>query len=462
MPKAVKKFEVLVLGSGMAGIPAMRAAAQALKKNTAAVIGTELGGTCLNFGCIPKKALYHIAHLVEEMDTSAKYGFSVQKQFDFSRAMQYKEAVIKRLGGLRRESMEDWGVTLFDGVAKFISPTVVELNDGERLTADKIIIATGGQPIMPRIAGIGHAITSKEVLSLPKLPESMLVVGTGYIGMEFASIYSALGTKVIAVSRGPEHMSNLSRDAAETVQKYLENKGVEFLTDSELTKIDSKQGSKQAVVKTPSGEKTFEVEEVLVAIGRKPDTKELGLDKAGVELDEQGFIKTNKFYQTTQKNIYAVGDVIGEPQLTAKANYDGDLAVLNAYAEKPTPRDYSVVSYVEYTMPVSASVGVIKSDGDTGFMKVPYNRLPAGNATGKIEGYIKLFFNRKTDQIVGGEIVGEHADELINSFAFAVKAKMTREQVNEVLVFHPSFAEGLKFASRGEIIGHQDDKSCCG
>ncbi|MBI4050303.1 MAG: NAD(P)/FAD-dependent oxidoreductase [Candidatus Doudnabacteria bacterium] len=120
----MKKFEVLVLGSGMAGIPAMRAAAQTLKKSTAAVIGTELGGTCLNFGCIPKKALYQIAHLAAEMDRSEKYGFSVQKHFDFSKAMQYKEAVIKRLGGLRRESMEDWGVKLFDGVAKFISPSV--------------------------------------------------------------------------------------------------------------------------------------------------------------------------------------------------------------------------------------------------------------------------------------------------------------------------------------------------
>lgn len=458
----MQKFDVLILGSGMAGIPAMRAAAQTLKKNTAAVIGTELGGTCLNFGCIPKKALYQIANLAEEMDTSEKYGFSVRREFDWQKAMAYKMSVIKRLGGLRRESMEDWGVKLFDGVVKFISPTVVELDSGEQLTADKIIIATGGQPIMPKIPGIEYAITSKEVLFLEKLPETMLVAGTGYIGMEFTSIYSSLGCKITTIEHGPEFMKNLSRDAAEVVQSHLEAKGVRFLANSELVKIETKNGLKKATVKTPNGEEVFEVEQVLVAIGRKPDTKELGLDKAGVELNEKGFVKTNEFYQTTQPHIYAAGDVIGEPQLTAKANYDGELAVLNAFSDNPTARDYSVVSYVEYTMPVSASVGTTKSGGDIGFMKVLYDRLPAGNATGKTEGYIKLFFNRKNDQIVGGEIVGEHADELINSFAFAVKAKMTRKEVDPILVFHPSFAEGIKFATKGEIIGHQDDKSCCG
>lgn len=458
----MQKFELLILGSGMAGIPAMRAGALTLKKKTAAVIGTELGGTCLNFGCIPKKALYQIANLHEELDSMQKYGLNVKKSFDFSKAMDYKSSVIKRLGGLRKESMIDWGITLFDGTTKFVSENEVETSEGERISADKIIIATGTKTIMPKIPGIEHALTSKEVLSLDKLPKTMLVVGTGYIGMEFASIYSAFGTKVITLSHGDELMDNLSRDAAKTVKNHLEEKGVEFLTNSEVTRIEKNGEAKKVIVTVNGEEKTFEVDQVLMAIGRKPDTRELDLEKAGVKIDEKGFIKTNEYLQTTSPNIYAAGDVIGEPQLTAKANYDGDLAVKNAFSEKPIPRDYSVVSFVEYTTPITSFVGNIKTNDETGFMKVPYDRLPAGNATGKTEGFIKLFFNKKSDQVVGGEIVGEYADELINSFAFAIKAKMTREQINDVLVFHPSFAEGIKFASKGEVIGHQDDDSCCG
>lgn len=457
-----KQFDVLILGSGMAGIPAMRAAARTLKKKTAAVIGPDFGGTCLNFGCIPKKALYQIAHLAQQIKEADKYGFTVKSKFSLKEAMAFKTSVIKRLGGLRKESIQDWGVTLFEGTARFVSSTEVELSDGQKITADKIIIATGGEPILPEIPGIELALTSKEVLSLSELPKTMLIVGTGYIGMEFTSIYSALGSKIIVLEKGEKLMRNLSRDAAATVQEYLAKRGVKFMTNSELVKIEQSGQGKKATVKTSTGEQIVEVDEVLLAIGRKPDTGKLGLEKTGVAVDEQGFIKTNEFYQTGQPNIYAAGDVIGEPQLTAKANYDGELAVLNAFSDKPTPRDYSVVSYVEYTMPVAASVGTVRSAGDVGFMKVPYDRLPAGNATGKTDGYLKLFFNRKSDEIVGGEIVGESADELINSMAFAVKTKMTRSMVDEVLVFHPSFAEGLKFATKGEIIGHQDDESCCG
>lgn len=459
---AKRTFDMIILGSGMAGIPAMRTAASTLKKKVAAVVGKDFGGTCLNFGCIPKKALFEIAHLYEELDTSSKYGINVRKKFDFAKAMRYKASVIKRLGGLRKESVKDWGVALFDGNAKFVSPTEIELENGKRLAAKKFVIAVGGRPFMPRIPGIEHAITSTEVLSLKKLPKTMLVVGSGYIGMEFTSIYAAFGTRVILLERGSEFMDNLSRDAAKIVQEHLEKKGVTFLKNSEATKIEEVKGKKKVTVKTRSGKKVFTVDQVLIAIGRKPDTSNLGLDKAGVETDEKCFIKTNKFLRTTQKNIYAAGDVIGNPQLTAKANYDGDLAVRNAFAKKPTARDYSVVSYVEYTMPISAFVGVTKPSKDVGFMRVPYDRLPSGNAAGKTEGYIKMFINRKTDRIVGGEIVGEYADELINSFAFAVKGKMTRKQINDILVFHPSFAEGIKFASRGEVIGHQDEENCCG
>lgn len=456
-------FEALIIGSGMAGIPAMRTAALTLGKKTAAVIGKEFGGTCLNFGCIPKKALYHVADMYEQAGDLSKFGITIQgKSLNFKDAMKFKRSVINRLGGLRKESVSEWGVALFEGDAKFVSPNEIELENGKRLTAEKFFIATGGDPIRPPIPGIEHAITSKEVLSLDELPESMVIIGSGYIGMEFASIYSAFGTKITVLELGENLMPNLSRDASNTVQNYLQSKGVVFYAGAETQNIKLTNGKKNIFFKTPDGEKTVETEQVLVAIGRKPNLNILGLDNAGIEINERGFIKTNDYYQTANPNVYAIGDVIGEPQLTSKANYDGNLAVINAFSKNGLTRDYSVVVFAEYTMPICASVGVTETGKDVGFMKVPYDRLPSGNATGKTEGYIKIFVNQRTDEIVGGEIVGTDADELINSLAFAVKTKMTKKQVNEILVFHPSLAEGIKFATRGEVIGHQDEEDCCG
>lgn len=450
-------YQLIIIGTGMAGIPAMRTAFQ-LGVKTAAIVGDKFGGTCLNDGCIPTKALARIAHLKEQMENAEKYGLSVQSTFNFQKAYDYKNQVIQTLGGLRKESVADWGIDLIEGKAKFISSNTIEVN-GKKLTADNFLIATGAKPVTIPISGAELVLDSTAMLQIVEAPKRLLIIGGGFIGVEFASIFSLFGSLVTILDFTDRPLNKFPQDLSDFVLQNFNKRGINFVGGIEVKAIERKNTKYVVNAELKGAERRFESDLVLFGTGRIPNINGLDLEKAGVEYSDKG-VKVDEYLQTTNPNIYAAGDVLGGIQLTAVANYTGDIAVNNAFSKSKIEVNYRVVPFAVFSEPPLAMVGEdmpdLKAQGiNADFIKVPNNRLPRANVNGATEGFIKIIFDKATNKLLGAQIAGENADDLIHTLAVAIKGNMTCQDLAELKFFHPSLSEGIRFAARQEIIGHQ-------
>lgn len=457
-------YQLIIIGTGMAGIPAMRKAYQ-LGLKTAAIVGEKFGGTCLNDGCIPTKALARVAHLKEQMENASKYGLTVESSFDFKKAYDYKNQVIQTLGGLRKESVADWGIDLIKGKAKFVSENEIEVS-GRKISSDKFLIATGAKPFIIPIPGAELAIDSTAMLQISQFPGKLAIIGGGFIGVELGSIFRIFGSVVTILDVVDRPLAKFPKDISDFVLESFAKRGVNFIGNIEVKSIEKINNKFKVNFAQQGKSQPLEADLVLFGTGRVPNTDGLDLEKAGVEYGPKG-VKVNEYLQTNNPNIYAAGDVLGGIQLTSISNYTGELAVSNAFLEAKKPVSYRVIPFAIFSEPPVAFVGEdtggLKAKGiHAGFIKVPYSRLPRANTNGATEGFIKIVFDKDSDKLLGAQVAGENADDLIHPLAVAIKGEVSRQDLAKLKFFHPSLSEGIRFAARQEIIGHQPKDECCG
>ncbi len=438
---------IVVIGGGFGGYTAALRAAHLGAKVTL-IEKDKLGGTCLNVGCIPTKVLLEGARRLRDLETIGRHGIKVKGfSFDLAALVERKDRIVSSLVRKVEKQLEDGGVRVLRGKASLVSPhqVAVELSDGRRevIEARAVIVATGSVPVA--IEGLEDALTSEDVLSLTEVPESLAIVGGGVIGVEFASIFSAFGSKVTIVEALPRILPAEDVDVSKGVAWLLEQKGVEILTSSQVMGMEGDE----LVVLTEGGERRLRVERVLVAVGRKPYTDGLGLEAVGVRT--QGAVLVNEHMETSVPGIYAVGDVTGKYFLAHVASAQGRVAAENAMGY-PTRMDYSVIPRCIFTVPEVAAVGLTEGEARKQGYNVIVKTLPwtlseKAIIEGQTEGFIKLV--TAEGRLLGMHIIGPGASGLIMEGALAIRAPL--EKVAQVMHPHPTLSEALQKAAEAAL-----------
>lgn len=449
-PTSTNDFQVTVIGGGPGGyVAAIRCAQLGLK--TALVEKRDLGGTCLNRGCIPTKALLHSAETYEEIVKNGKeLGLLIdQIQVDFEKTAARKQAVVKRMTSGIAALVKKRKITLIKEAAVLTGKNSFKAGDKE-YTTDKMILAMGSEPARIPITGIDNegVMNSDGVLDLQKLPESVVIIGGGVIGIEFATLFSSFGKKVTVVEALPRIMNTVDEDAATTMKAVLEGKGVEIHTGAKVVEI--KPGL--SVVYEENGVKAeAQGEIVVVAIGRRPVTKDMGLEAAGIKMTDRGFVEVNDQMETNVPGIYAIGDITGKIQLAHVASAQGVVSASNCAGKKKT-MSYDIVPSCIYSSPEIASVGLSEADAKAKGKAVKVGLFSAsGNGRsvilGSTEGFVKLVTEEKTGEILGATIVAPRATDMIGEIAVAMKAEATIEEIADTIHAHPTVSEMIMEAA---------------
>jgi mercuric reductase len=454
-----KSYDLIIIGGGSAGFAAAIKANE-LKARTLLINNNSvgIGGTCINVGCIPTKHLLYIGELIHKIKFHDFKGLKSRVSVDFKKIIEEKNKIVKEL---RKEKYENVlnsleYVEFIEGNAKFISKTEVKVNK-ETFKAEKFIIATGSSSFIPQIEGIEKVnyLTNDEALSLNKLPKSMVILGGGPLGIEFAQMFSRFGTKVCVLQSSERIVKREEAELANLLQKYLEEEGIEIFTKTEVKSVFQK-GNKKIVKASINGNvKIYEAEELLVATGRKPNTSNLGLEKVGVKLGKRGEILVNDEMQASE-NIWAAGDVIGEPMLETVAAKTGMIAATNALSKSENEKrkmDWNVVPHAVFTDPQLAGVGlteeqVIEKGIKCKCSTIPLELVPKARAIKNTKGAIKMIVNSETEEILGIHILAPEAAELINEAAMIIKNKMKIDDVIDTLHVFPTLSEAIKIAAQ--------------
>ena len=452
---------IVIIGAGPGGYVAAVHAAH-LGASVTLIEKKSIGGTCLNVGCIPTKVLLHTAELLSTLKSEAKkIGVLVEgAKLDWKALMKRKELTVSRLSRGTLDLVKANGVDYVEGAATIKDAKTVEAN-GKTYEADAIIIATGSVPDVPDIPGYreffgeGGVITSDEALSLPEPPKSMVVSGGGIIGMEFAAAYASFGTKVSVAVTSPEVLRNLDTDIAVILRKALEKKGVAFYTGATITKVAKEGDLLKLSLDTPKGPVEIEAEKHLVAKGRKPYTEGLGLEALGVEM-KRGRVVTDSHMETNVKGVYAIGDCVNDYMLAHVASREGEVAVENIMGRE-LDMDYTTTPGAIYTSPEIATVGLSEKDAEKRGLKVKVGRFPLMmNGKSMIiddtSGVIKIIADEGTKQILGIEMVGGPATDMIAEGALALHFKATPEDILNTIHAHPTVAEAVMEAA-GNVFG---------
>lgn len=444
--------ELIVIGGGPGGYVAAIRAAQ-LGASVTLIEGAQVGGTCLNRGCMPTKALLHSAQVYELAQGSESMGVLTQgAKLDWSRVQSNRASVVKKLTDGVKALIKANRIKLIEGKAEFSSPHSVTVG-GKEYSAQKIIIASGSRPIIPGIPGLSDCeacISSTEALSLGSVPKSLLVIGGGVIGLELGSAYSSFGTKVTVIEAMDKLLPLMDTELSAMVRGQLEKKGIEILTESRVTEVSSGGIGAIVQVDTPSGKRSFEAEKVLCCVGRGPDTESLGLEKAGVEL-ENGSIKADAQLETNVKGVYAVGDCTGKLMLAHAAMAMGEIAAENAMGANRRFEPEKIPSCA-YVGPEFACVGLTEEAAREKGLDVKVGRFPtAANGRslvmGSTDGMIKVVSDAKYGEILGVHILAANATELIQEAALALRLECTVDELTNTVHCHPTVAEGLREAA---------------
>ncbi len=435
--------DLFVIGAGSGGVRAARVSAS-LGARVAVAEVSDLGGTCVNVGCIPKKLLVYASHVSEEIEDGVRgYGWTVgPRSFDWSTLIANKDREIERLNGIYAKLLDDAGVERIEGRATLVDEHTVEVA-GRRITADKILVATGGWPALPEIPGIEHAITSNEAFHLKELPRRVAIVGGGYIAVEFAGIFNSLGVETIQLYRGPLFLRGFDEDLREHLAEEVRKKGIDLRTEINVTAIE-KVGEHLRLSLTDGSD--LDVDQVLVATGRRPNTAGLGLENAGVHVDENGAIPVDEYSRTNVSNIYAIGDVTDRLQLTPVAIKEGMAFAQTVFADNPTSPDHSDVPSAVFSQPPLGTVGLTEAQARERYPEVDVYRttfraLKHTLTDGDERTLMKLVVDRASDRVIGVHMIGPDAGEIIQGFAVAVKCGATKAQFDATVPIHPTAAE---------------------
>ncbi len=451
----MKQSDVVIVGGGPAGYVAAIRASQ-LGSKVILIEKDSLGGTCLNRGCIPTKALLHSVGILESARQGKDYGVNVGEIIiDFAKMMSHKDAVVKTLVTGVQYLMRSNAIEVIKGMGKVISPTEVEVDSGQKETikAAKIILAPGSVPSVVPIPGVDGSgvVTSDGVLQLSEIPQSLLVIGGGVIGVEFATIFAKLGAEVTIVEMLPKIIPTEDTELSLSLRRVLERSGIKIFTSAQVRRIeDDPEGDKLISFTTGEGEQKLTAELVLVAVGRKPNIEGLGLETVGIKT-ERSRIVVNDRMETSIPGIYAAGDAIGGIQLAHVASAEGVVAVENALG-KDSAIDYRVVPRCIYTMPEVAAVGLTENQAREKELNLKVSRFPfTANSKalilGQRDGFVKVLSDARSGEIFGVHIFGPQATELIPEAALAMKMEATVSEISSTIHAHPTLSEAIREAA---------------
>jgi len=440
-------YDLFVIGAGSGGV---RAARIASLSGARVAIAEEyrIGGTCVIRGCVPKKLLVYGAEFAQNFADAKGFGWTVgNAAFDWATLRDNVQKEVTRLSGIYTSNLHKAGVTPFEERAELVDAHTLKLvKSGSEIRAERILIATGGAPqLLDGLPGLKHGITSNEAFLLEKFPERILIVGGGYVALEFANIFHGLGAKTRIVHRGDRMLRGFDDDLRAHLHIETERAGVQLTMKTTLTKIEKTGGVLRVTLST--GEHV-EADQVLFAIGRHPNTGGLGLERGGVQLDKSGAVVVDEYSQSSVESIYAIGDVTNRMNLTPVAIRDGHAFADTVYNKRPTPVDHRSVPSAVFGRPPIGTVGLGEGDARHSHGEIdvyrtnfrPMRNMLSGNQERTL---MKLVVDRKTDKLLGVHIAGEDAPEMAQLAAVAVKAGLTKKQWDSTVALHPTAAEEL-------------------
>lgn len=443
----MKEYDIVIIGAGSGGYVAAIRGAQ-LGAKVAVIEKDTVGGTCLNRGCIPTKTLVESANRLRNIKNSSAFGINVNDyNFDFNKMMKNKDTIIKKLTNGISFLLRKHKIDLIKGTGKIVKNGLVEVkreDNIEQIRSNNIIIATGSKPLV--FSNFNYdgerVITSNEALNLTELPKSMLIIGSGVIGCEFASIFSELGCQITMIDIAENILPTESRTISKHLTKAFKKQGIEIKTQTTIKEIVVKEND---IVAYTDKNEVIMAEKALICIGRKMVNKNLGINDLGIEMDEKGGIITNKRMETNIKGIYAIGDITNKIQLAHVAFEQGKTAVENIMGGDAI-MDYNVVPSCIFTNPEIASVGMDLDDAKAAECEVlkgssTYNKSGKAMAMGLDVGVVEIIVDKNTDKVMGAQIIGEHASDLISEISVMIKNNLSAKQLIKTIHPHPTLSE---------------------
>ena len=448
----MKKYDLLIIGGGPGGYVAAIKGAQ-LGMSVGLIERDKVGGACLHKGCIPTKALIQSTHVYELFKRSKEFGIVTKGvRADFSEFHNRKQTIVNRLFGGVEHLLKKNKVDILKGTGQIISPGKVLVKDGsktkEEVSAKNIIIATGSSPVV--FKGLPHdkknVLTSDDILELKEVPSSLLIIGGGSVGIEFAYIYNALGCEVTVIEVMDEILPTSDKDVGSALKRCLSKKGIKFLTQTELDHIEIREDSVETTVKKSDEKKeTLQSEKVLLAMGRKPETEDSGLDTLNLEFNGR-FIDVDENMQTNRSGIYAIGDITGPPLLAHVASAQGLFVAHNIAGVDYPPINDNTIPKVTYTNPQVASVGMTQEEAELADYDLKVARFPfisngKAQTIGEEEGFIKVITDKSSGEILGVHLIGHEVAELIGGMSLAMNLEATNLEVSANIYPHPTISE---------------------
>ncbi len=435
-------YDLFTIGAGSGGVRASRVSA-GFGARVAIAEERDLGGTCVNVGCIPKKLLVYASHYPEDFEDARAYGWTVgESAFDWATLIGNKDREIARLNEVYRKLLYDAGITRIEGRARIVAPHTVSVGD-HSFSTENILIATGSWPSVPTIPGVEHAITSNEAFHLEQLPGRVIVVGGGYIAVEFASIFHGLGSHTTELYRGPLFLRGFDDDVRQVLAEEMRKKGIDLRFDLNTERIDK---TDEGLVVTLTDGSKLEADQIMYATGRLPTTSELGLDKVGVKLNRKGAIIVDPYSRSTVESIWAIGDVTDRINLTPVAIHEGMALAATLFDSRPTKPDHENVASAVFSQPQIGAVGLTEGKARERYREIDIYRnrfKPLKHTlTGQDETtMMKLVVDRASERVVGAHMVGPEAGEIIQGIAIAIRCRATKAQFDATIGIHPTSAE---------------------
>lgn len=456
----MREVDLVVIGGGPGGyVCAIRASQLGLR--TVLVEKSRLGGECVTAGCIPSKSIITVARAYDKVKEGARFGIHAEGlSIDFAALQSWKDGVVRGLEAAIETLCRGYKVEVIKGEAELAGrDKVLVRTDGgtEELTTKSVVIATGSSTIsLPGLEFDGRVVvSSREALGLEKLPERMLIVGGGYIGLEIASMYQRFGTQVTIVELMDQLLPGTELDLVRYVQKNLERRGAAIHLKSRVVSVERAKDGARAKVETPQGSLVVEADVILVSVGRRPFTRDLNLDRLGIEVDAKGYVKTDQQMRTSVSNIFAIGDVRGMPLLAHKAQKEGIVAA-EAAAGLPTAAEWKSIPWAIFTDPEISGVGLTEKQAvEAGYQvkksRYPFAALGRAAAAGETDGFVRIVFDADSRVVVGVQIVGPEASDLISEAALAVEMGATTEDLALTMHPHPTLPEAIMEAAESAV-----------
>ena len=435
-------YDLFTIGAGSGGVRASRMSAS-YGARVAVAEERYLGGTCVNVGCIPKKLMVYAAHFNEDFEDAGGFGWTVgERHIDWAKLIATKNVEITRLNGVYRKLLQDSGATIIESRAEVVDPHTVVVG-GKKITARYVLIAVGSWPTVPEFPGSEHALTSNEIFFLPTLPRRMIIVGGGYIGVEFAGIFHGLGVEVTQLYWDQLFLRGFDDDCRKTLADEMRKKGIDLRFNADIEKIEKRSGALHAML---NGGATIEADQILYATGRVPNTASLGLEKAGVQVKDGGAIVVDEYSKTDVDSIYAIGDCTDRMMLTPVAIAEGRAVAETLFNNNSMKPNYINVPSVVFSQPNLGTVGLTEAEARERYTRIDVYKTTFTPLKHTLSGrdertMMKIVVDHETDRVLGCHMIGPDAGEIIQGLAVAMNCGATKAQFDATIGIHPTAAE---------------------